>query len=183
MHKQELLAIIAALKHFSTQPTLSKRQACWSETLANYNYKLSYVPGKQNAVADALSRFSFSSEYAALAVCGISAASISFKVLEKIRTGYAEDPFTTQLKENLDSLPGFSRKDGILYFNDTRSGVPKVVKVQEGLLHAIGHLGPRKTLSSLSLSFYWLGMARNVDKYVTECDGCQRHKAQTMRQA
>ncbi|GAA5830263.1 hypothetical protein JCM3770_002640, partial [Rhodotorula araucariae] len=128
-HEQELLAIIAALKawrvdllgvhfrvltdhdtlkHFGTQPTLSKRQARWTETLADYDYELSYVPGKQNAVADALSRFSFSNGDAALAVCGISEASISRKVLDRIRAGYAEDVFTTQLVENLDSSPGFS---------------------------------------------------------------------------
>ncbi|GAA5820576.1 hypothetical protein JCM3770_007163 [Rhodotorula araucariae] len=129
-------------------PTLSKCQARWTETLTDYNYKLSYVPGKQNAVADALSRFSFSSKDAALA-----------------------------LKENLDSLPGFSSKDRILYFDNTWIVVPKVVKVWEVLLHdahdALGHLGPRKTLSSLSLSFYWPGMARDVNKYVAKCDRCQ----------
>ncbi|GAA5830400.1 hypothetical protein JCM3770_006073, partial [Rhodotorula araucariae] len=77
--------------------------------------------------------------------------------------------------------------DGILYFDDTRIVVPKVVDVREALLHdahdALGHLGSRKSLSSLSLSFYWPGMARDVDKYVAECDGCQRHKARTTRRA
>lgn len=58
-HEQELLAVVAALKacrvdllgvrfrvltdhdtlkHFNTQPTLSKRQARWTETLADYDY-------------------------------------------------------------------------------------------------------------------------------------------------
>ena len=48
---------------------------------------------------------------------------------------------------------------------------------------ALGHLGPRKSLSSLSLSFYWPGMARDVLQYVTQCDGCQRHKSRTTKRA
>ena len=75
-HEQELLAVIASLKvfrcylmgeHFTlvtdnmpntyldTQPTLSRRQARWSEYLQRYNYTWVHRPGKHN-VADPLSR-------------------------------------------------------------------------------------------------------------------------------
>jgi len=102
-HEQELLAVVAALKvwridllgvrfgiltdhdtlrHFKTQSTLSRRQACWTETLANYNYELSYIPGKLNTVADSLSRCSFPRDKPALTVCGISEVSISRTVID-----------------------------------------------------------------------------------------------------
>ncbi|GAA5985616.1 hypothetical protein JCM11641_004993 [Rhodosporidiobolus odoratus] len=111
-HEQEFLAVIAALKvwrndllgvrfriltdhdtlrRFQTQGTLSKRQARWTEVLADYDYKLSHVPGKLNAVADSMSRFSFSVSEAAVAVLQTLGPSSAFKL-----------------------------QDGVLYFEDTR---------------------------------------------------------------
>lgn len=52
----EIITDHEALIHFSTKRLLNLRQAGWAELLAQYNYTLSYRPGKENAVADALSR-------------------------------------------------------------------------------------------------------------------------------
>ena len=79
VHEQELLAIINALEtwnhylqgtgklftirtdhkslqHFQTQPMLSGRQIRWLELLSRYVYKIEYIKGNENSVADALSR-------------------------------------------------------------------------------------------------------------------------------
>ena len=45
-----------ALKYFSTKRSLSSRQAAWAEILSQYNFHITYRPGKENAAADALSR-------------------------------------------------------------------------------------------------------------------------------
>src|SRR3954464_2695010 len=45
----------ATLRHFLTQPNLSRRQARWTEKMANFDFKIEYLPGKQNVVADAIS--------------------------------------------------------------------------------------------------------------------------------
>ncbi|GAA5978438.1 hypothetical protein JCM11641_007946 [Rhodosporidiobolus odoratus] len=156
-HEQELLGVIAALKawridllgvhfrvltdhdtlrHFQTQATLSKRQARWTEVLADCDYKLSYVPGKMNAVADSMSRFSFS------------------------------DNVAMAILQNLEASPLFSLQDDLLYFEGTRLVVPDTKAVRDVLLHdahdALGHLGPKKTSASLSASFYWSGMSKSV---------------------
>lgn len=76
-HERELLAIIHALKtwrhylegrrftvvtdhnslkYIQVQPSLSKRQAGWLDTLQEFNFEIVYRPGKANVVADALSR-------------------------------------------------------------------------------------------------------------------------------
>lgn len=78
-HEKELLALIRAvehwrcylegsphpinlqsdhrsLQHLSTQPKLSARQARWVEKLSEFEFVIGYVPGKQNVVADRLSR-------------------------------------------------------------------------------------------------------------------------------
>lgn len=45
-----------ALQYFATKRKLNSRQAAWSEVLAPFNFQLHYRPGKQNLVADLLSR-------------------------------------------------------------------------------------------------------------------------------
>ena len=45
----------ASLKFLHTQPNLSTRQARWMEMLADYDFDITYLPGKTNIVADALS--------------------------------------------------------------------------------------------------------------------------------
>lgn len=206
-HEQELLGVVSAMKawrlellgvpfkvltdhdtlrHFRTQQTLSKRQARWMETLADYDYELAYVPGKKNAVADAMSRFSFPNE-PTLAVCGISTVTLSGDFVRRVKDSYRDDAFCVQLGRNLESAPGFEERDGLFYFEGGRLVVPNDPELREALLHdshdALGHFGPKKTLATLSASFYWTGMAKQVEEYVTSCDGCQRHKARTTKRA
>ena len=45
-----------ALIHLETQPHLSRRQARWVELLQEYNFRIQYIPGEWNTVADLLSR-------------------------------------------------------------------------------------------------------------------------------
>jgi hypothetical protein len=45
-----------SLQYFMTQPSLSARQARWLDKLADFDFKIEYVRGPTNTVADALSR-------------------------------------------------------------------------------------------------------------------------------
>jgi len=79
VHEQELLAIIHALsswrhyllgskfkviirtdhrslQHFKTQPQLSGRQSRWKDVIADFDFDIEYIVGKDNVVADGLSR-------------------------------------------------------------------------------------------------------------------------------
>jgi hypothetical protein len=206
-HEQELLAIVAALKawriellgaHFkiltdhatlrnlATQPTLSKRQARWTETLADYDYELSYVPGEQNTVADSMSRYSFTPAVATFMVAGISVANLSSTVVERIKAGYTTDPLCTQMLRNVKSMPAWTLVAGVLYF-ENRIVVPADIPLREILLHdahdTLGHLGDRKTYAALALSYFWPGLRRDCIRYVASCDSCQRNKARTTRVA
>ena len=78
VHEKELLAIIRALhkwranllrsfftvfmdhkmlENFNTQKDLSQRQACWMEFLSQFDFKIMYVKGEDNTVANALSHY------------------------------------------------------------------------------------------------------------------------------
>ncbi|KAA8631075.1 hypothetical protein SMACR_09594 [Sordaria macrospora] len=45
-----------ALEYFNTKRVLNGRQVRWSETLSEYQFRMTYRPGKDNVAADALSR-------------------------------------------------------------------------------------------------------------------------------
>lgn len=45
-----------SLKHLFTQRDLNARQRRWSEFMSEYDFDISYIKGKENVVADALSR-------------------------------------------------------------------------------------------------------------------------------
>ena len=55
-HPIQVLTDHKALEYFMTTKKLTRRQARWALTLANYNFEITYRPGKQNMKADSLTR-------------------------------------------------------------------------------------------------------------------------------
>ncbi len=45
-----------SINYLKTQPHLTSRQARWLELMEEYDYEIQYLKGKENVVADALSR-------------------------------------------------------------------------------------------------------------------------------
>ena len=95
VHEQEELGIVTALKewrhylhgkpfkvltdhrsltHLFTQPHQSGRQARWMEFLAEFEFEIVYQSGKENVVADALSRRPDHAEEAKAQVAAIASA-------------------------------------------------------------------------------------------------------------
>ena len=44
----------------------------------------------------------------------------------------------------------------------------------------VGHVGFFKTYDNARQSFYWKGMYKEIQKYVAECDTCQRKKGKNL---
>ena len=218
-HEQELLTIVHTLhcwhfellgtsftirldhhtlEHFLQQTDLSRRQACWSEFLSQYNFNIEYLPGADNTVANALSCLPVNvtepivdadpaDDVITSPLCLTIAPILNLHAdavhLDQIRTGYETDPFCTCLRRNLQSIPGATLHNGLLYVTN-RLVIPRVPGIREVLFRlahdTLSHFGVDKTYLRLCDSYYWPGMKRDVEQgYVPSCSDCQRNKSST----
>lgn len=197
MHEQELLAVMHALRewrhhllgqkftvitdhhslqYLQTQPSLSARQVRWSEFLQQFDYEITYRPGKENVVADALSRRPDHK----LSAVRESVPIIDDTILDDIRRAYQSDRVAKQILEK--GSTEYNVKDGMIYHKH-RVYVPHDNTLRTRLLAeqhdtpTSGHLGEYKTLERLSRSFYWPNMRRIVRHYCRTCVSCQQNKS------
>jgi hypothetical protein len=221
-HEQELLAIIVALntwrhylhgrkftvrtdhkslQHFRSQPHLSARQTRWKDTIANFDFDIEYVEGKENIVADGLSRrvdHQHSSQLlSTIRWEGASSAASSLpqsqpqshqlsaatSLLCDIHDAYQQDPaYVKALKQRHTRSDLLQVRGGYLYYAGERLYVPASTELKTRILHEChdsptsGHLGKDKTIEQVKRRFYWPGMDAEIARYVTSCDACQRNK-------
>src|SRR6202158_5841600 len=198
VHEQELLAIIHALRewrhylhgnqftvvtdhrslqYLQTQPHLSARHVRWSEFLQQFAFIVTYRAGKENHVADALSRRP-DHQLAALAESTIKA---SDTLQNDIKDAYQHDPIT-KLLITKKTNPKFKYSDDMIYTPDNRLYVPNYSDIYSKILSEAhdtptsGHMGEWKTLARISPHFYWPNMRKTVHEYINKCQSCQRNK-------
>ncbi|RAL65934.1 hypothetical protein DID88_005595 [Monilinia fructigena] len=111
------------LVYFTTTKQLNRRQVRWSETMANYNFKISYVKGSENARADALSRkpeYQENKSYESYAIFKKEGESLVYNapqlaathILEdnhlriKIQSHYDKDATAIRIRKTIE--PGFT---------------------------------------------------------------------------
>lgn len=210
VHEKELLAIIRGLKkwrvellggpiqvytdhrtleNFVTQKGLSRRQARWAEYLAHFDITISYLKGEENTGADALSRLQIDDDIpstkhlTAAVTTSVLQLELDKTFLKDIITGYVDDPFCKKLTALVGSLPGLTKRDGLLFVAN-RLVIPRVNPLREQLFHlahdASGHFGGDKTYAALRSSYYWPNMRRDlVESYIPSCVDCMRNKSST----
>ncbi|KAL0430619.1 UNVERIFIED_CONTAM: Transposon Ty3-I Gag-Pol polyprotein [Sesamum radiatum] len=149
----------------------------WLSKLLGFNYEIFYKPGKENLVADALSRFPPVSTCFSLSVCQPTSA-----VLVHLRHFFASHPDGCRLLSNVSSTSKYSFRDGLLYycqrlFIPLASGVVPLLLSEFHSSPMGGHSGTKATLARLAASFYWPSMAKDVKAFVQSCTVCQRFTA------
>lgn len=165
----------------------------WALAMQEYDFKIVYRQGSQNANADALSRCPMVSP----PCCGLTMA-LPDTSHEELRIAQCQDPLTKELYNSLQSKhtpcllgktnptlrrykqiwPQLKVIDGIVcreYHPSPSSGQVTVPILPASLHHqalirnhnipSAGHQGMEKTLERLRLEAYWVNMARDVERH------------------
>ena len=94
-HQFELRTDHKSLEYIFTQKDLNARQRRWSELFSDYDFKISYIKGKEKKVADALSRRPRLHSMSALKV----------DLRSRILNHLVGDPHYQQIKFSLQDVP------------------------------------------------------------------------------
>jgi hypothetical protein len=162
------------LKHIRAQAKLNKHHAKWVEFIENFPYTIKHKKGKDNVIADALSR-----RYNML-----SQLDHEFFGLESIKELYATDSDFKDAYENCREGRTWNKyvlHDGLLY-RANKLCVPassiRLLFLQEA--HggdSMGHFGVKKSEDVLAAHFFWLKMRRDMERYVSWCTTCNKTKS------
>ncbi|XP_038683092.1 uncharacterized protein LOC119983499 [Tripterygium wilfordii] len=164
-----------SLRHLQSQRKLNARHARWIDFLQQFTFVIKHKAGKDNRVADALSRRSH-----------------LLTTFEATITGYDEFPnqyaldvdfvqiWTTLKEGGIVTKGNYKLHEGFL-FKDLRLCIP-AGSIREFLIQELhqgglaGHFGIDKTLSLVEDRFYWPHLRRDVTKVVKQCRICQLNK-------
>ena len=140
--------------------------------LIEFNFKVRHIKGKENKVADVLSRRAH----------GISEVILSqpkSDLLDKVKTTNTQDADYTKLlseiRDNEIRLNGTAFKvdqKGLVWFND-RLYIPKSLEIKLFILNEMhkpsfaGHLGYQKMITTLRKQFFWLGLKSDLVEYLS----------------
>lgn len=162
-----------ALQFINGQHKLKSRHARWVEILQAYTFLIKHKSGKQNQVADALSR-----RLSCLTTMRVRV--IGFEVLKEL---YKDDPYFQHIWSACaeGSRGVYMLQDGFL-FKGTRLCVPDCSLTEAIVAEAHGgglggHFGRDKTLNPVHEHFYWPKMVRDVVRHVSRCRTCHTTKS------
>ncbi|WVZ89803.1 LOW QUALITY PROTEIN: hypothetical protein U9M48_036162 [Paspalum notatum var. saurae] len=198
-----------SLKYILTQPKLNMRQRRWLELIKYYDLEIHYHPGKANVVADALSHkahCNVTEAYPTVRVICCEMDEIEMPteqhaelysliieptIKDQIIVAQKQDKDMAHIREGLDEKKRacFTLDDkGVLWFKN-RLVVPKGIELRKKILDEAHtsmftmHPGSNKMYQDLKQKFWWTHMKREIAKYVSECDVCQRVKADHLKPA
>jgi hypothetical protein len=162
------------LKHIRGQAKLNKRHSKWVEFIETFPYIIKHKKGKDNVIADALSR-----HYTML-----SQLDHKFFVLESIKELYATDFDFKDAYENCREGKIWNKyvlHDDLLYCANkicVPASFVHCLFLQEahggGLM---GHFGWKKTKDVLAAHFFWPKMRCDMERYVSRCTNWNKAKS------
>ncbi|XP_057785651.1 uncharacterized protein LOC131003187, partial [Salvia miltiorrhiza] len=162
-----------SLKHLKGQHKLNKRHARWMEFIETFPYVIKYKQGKENVVADALSR-----RYALIST--LDAKLLGFECIKSLYEH--DDDFGEIYIACARAASGeYFRHDDYL-FRKNKLCVPKCSLRELLLLEShggglMGHFGIAKTLAVLHEHFFWPHMKRDVERICGRCVTCKQAKS------
>ena len=162
-----------ALKYLKGQEKLNRRHAKWVEFIESFPYIVKYKKGKQNVVADALSRKSVL----------LNQLEVKIPGLEYIKELYATDLVFAEPYLKCQEGKGWDKyhlHDGFLFRANKLcvpdSSIHLLLLLESHMGGLMGHFGREKTYMLLSDHFYWPKMRRDVERLVQRCTTCHKAK-------
>eukprot|EP00253_Pinus_taeda_P007180 PITA_07180 len=168
-------------KYFS-QPTLNVRQAQWVDFLSGFDFEIKHLKGKENRVADALSR-----KLQCLYEISCSKGKNTFEGMIKKAT--EKDITYHQIKQQVQHSTSKENQQGyavdvvgILYYKKRlyvpNQNIKNLILDEFHKSHYAGHPGYQKMITALQKEYYWLGMKKDVVNYLARCLECQQIKVE-----
>jgi cleavage and polyadenylation specificity factor subunit 1 len=149
----------------------SARQQRQLSYIAEYTSDIRHVAGKENVVADALSR-------PAAAVAAPASQRVDLAELARDQVGCAA---TQQLARDGKLKVQKVIIDGTCLLCDVSTGVPRpLVPMQHRevfqAVHGLAHPGTRASRRLISARFVWRSCAKDITAWCKDCVGCARAK-------
>ena len=175
------------LEYFLTSKTLSRRQACWAETLSSYNFAIEHLEGAKNSADGPNRRPDYEQGYeqpvGQLLGKGRATLAATLKTLSEmlveeslfadIRKAQKDDQMAIDVRAVMqlqsEETSEWQVSDGNLTFR-RRIYVPngetlrtRVITIAHDALES-GHFGILRTAERLSRDFYWLSLDQDIQK-------------------
>jgi hypothetical protein len=192
-----------SLKYIFTHPDLNMRHRRWPELIKDYELEVHYHSGKANVVADALNRKGHCNYLPAMRSMGEESSTRLLPNLSlfnitltptlrgEIIAAQKNDAGMAHIKRRIQEGDPkvacfLEDAEGILWFKD-RLVVPRKEALKKKILDEAHtsrysiHLGSTKMYHDLRQQFLWKRMKHETARYVSECDTCQKVKADYMK--
>lgn len=144
-----------------------------------YTFEIQYKQGKENTVADALSRFSWSQ------LLNLTLSQIHHGFYDELKNLWNTDPTLQKIISELQAKPSSHASYSFVNGELQQRGKLVVGNNPSVKLHIFkwlhdsaigGHSGRDSTLHRIKTLFYWPNMSLEVQNYVRNCSTCQRNK-------
>ena len=193
------------LEYFMKVQKLNRRQARWALYLSQFDFTLKHVAGAKMGKADRLSRRVdwkvgvdkdndnqvFIKDNWIHSVYEVVVEGPEVELVEKIKKARSKDEDVVRVVEEMKKagvreLEGnewkleedLILKEGKVYVPKDEELRVKVIQLHHDMPVA-GHGGRWKIVELVTRNYWWLGVTRDVGKYVEGCNLCQRMKNRT----
>jgi transposase InsO family protein len=191
------------LKFLSRCQLLSERLTRWTLQYGQYDYEIELVKGKDNVVADILSRYpsdgeasyEYPREQPIVAMFEVHNTPEMLQLISDLQQHQTDDPVLRPIIENKRSggaapdsrtqrvWAQYNLTNNVLVHrsqnsNDDCIAVPEslIIKLVDYHHQLLGHFGSTKVYNSMKGEYYWPNMYRSIKKRLRSCDLCQKTK-------
>ncbi|GKA69510.1 putative reverse transcriptase domain-containing protein [Tanacetum coccineum] len=174
-----------SFQHILHRKELNMRQRRWLELLADYDYEIHYRPGKENVVADALSRNERFKTLRDRALVMTLHLKLPSQILKAQTEAIKEENIKTENLRGMDKAFEV-RPDGTRCIKN-RSWLPFFGGLRDLIMHESHklkysiHPGSEKMYQDLKKLYWWPNMKAIIAEYVGKCLTCSRVKAECQK--